>query len=400
MLVVPCGGFQKPQTSFVDSDESCHFTRMQARSVYIHVPFCAHRCGYCDFTLVARKDHLVGRYLEALQREMAVVSGRPEVETVFLGGGTPTHLSATELNQLMQLILDRFQLAGDCEFSVEANPFALTNEKLDVLQQAGVNRLSLGIQSFDATVLATLERDHRSDDVNDCVLRAKQRFQNIAFDLIFAVPGQTLELWQSTLKQAVALQPTHISTYGLTFEKGTAFWTRRLKGQLQQSDDELERAMYAASMDDLADAGFEQYEISNFARPNRRCRHNQVYWTGRDYWGFGPGAASFLNGSRRLNHRSVTSWMKLVMSDQSPVIEVETLSPEESAREAAALGLRRNEGINRAEFQARTGFVLDDLLGSERDRLQKKGLIWDNSTSLGLTREGRFLSDYVAGQVL
>lgn len=373
---------------------------MQPSSVYIHVPFCAHRCGYCDFTVIAGKDHLASRYLDALEREMSSIGDRPELETLFLGGGTPTHLAPAELARLMELIRQKFRFSPDCEFSVEANPWGLTDEKLDILADAGVNRLSLGLQSFDAAILETLERDHRRDDILDCVARLRRRFANFAFDLIFAVPGLTLDLWRETLRTAIELQPQHISTYGLTFEKGTAFWTRRLKGQLQQADDELEREMYATAMDDLAAAGFEQYEISNFAKPGYRCRHNQVYWTGKPYWAFGPGAARYLDHTRSLNHRSVTAWMQKVLAGESALYESETLSPEDQAREALVLGLRRNEGVDRSEFATRTGFTVDGLISDELPRMLRRGLVWDDSARIGLTREGRFIADYVVGQML
>lgn len=400
MLVGPLLGFQKRTASFEDSVKRRHVTNMHPRSVYIHVPFCAHRCGYCDFTLVAGKDHLAETYLEALEREMSSVSGHPEVDTVFLGGGTPTHLQPSELSQLMRLIHDRFQITSDCEFSIEANPFGLTDEKLDVLQAAGINRISLGLQSFDANILATLERDHRHDDIMDCVARIQRRFSNVAFDLIFAVPGLTLDLWRQTLQTAIDLQPNHISTYGLTFEKGTAFWTRRMKGQLQQADDELERAMYALAMDELSAVGFEQYEISNFAKPGCRSRHNQVYWTGLPYWGFGPGAASYLDHCRRLNHRSVTTWIQRVLNGEPALYETELLSLEDRAREALVLGLRRNEGVDRSEFADRTGFTIEELTQTELARMLRRGLIWDEAGRIGLTREGRFVADYVVGQML
>ena len=372
----------------------------QPRSVYVHVPFCVHRCGYCDFTLLAGRDDLASDYLLAIERELETVAGRPQVETVFLGGGTPTQLTAPQLSKLMQLLHDRFDWATDGEFSVEANPVGLTDEKLAVLQDAGVNRISLGLQSFDAGVLATLERDHRFDDILDCVQRTQRRFQNVGFDLIFAVPGQSFELWQQTLQTAIGLSPTHLSTYGLTFEKGTAFWSRREKGQLDQAADELERAMYAASMDDLGAAGFEQYEISNFARPGFRCRHNQVYWFCKPYWGFGPGAARLLNGTRIMNHRSTTTWIKRVLAGESTIFETETLSPEDQARELLVLGLRMNDGVSRSEFASRSAFDLDALAGDALQRLQAKGLISDDGERVQLTREGRFLADYVVGGLL
>lgn len=285
----------------------------EPRSAYIHVPFCAHRCGYCDFTLVADRDELIDGYLEALQIELGGLKEPRILDTLFLGGGTPTHLSAVQLAHLMELLSRWFRLAANYEFSVEANPSGLPDEKIAVLADAGVNRVSLGVQSFDSRMLSLLERAHRRKDVHAAINCVRRRIDNISVDLMFGVPGQTLELWCRTLAQAVALQPRHVSTYGLTFEKGTPFWMRRQKQQLIEPAEELQRRMYAAAIDELPAAGFEQYELSNFAQPGFRCRHNEVYWKGLPYYGFGPGAARYVDGRRETNHRSVTTWLKRVL---------------------------------------------------------------------------------------
>jgi oxygen-independent coproporphyrinogen III oxidase len=386
----------------------------QPRSLYIHVPFCAHRCGYCDFTLVAGKDHLADRYLDALTLEIdrelrspdkanstaQTAQPKPELDTVFFGGGTPTQLSAEQLERLCSIVHDRFQLTPQTEFSVEANPARMTDDKIAVLADAGVNRISLGVQSFDDATLTMLERDHRRADVFGCVDRVKDRIANISLDLIFAVPGQSLELWESTLQTAIDLSPTHLSTYGLTFEKGTAFWTRREKGDLPQVAENLERQMYEVAMEKLAAHDFHQYEISSFARPGFRCRHNQVYWTGKSYFGFGPGAAGLMNNERRQNHRSVTTWLKKVLAAESAIGDVEKLDPESRARELLVLGLRTNDGVDRAWFNETTDFNLDELAGASIKRLVTQGLIEEVDSTIRLTHEGRFLADTVAGDLL
>jgi oxygen-independent coproporphyrinogen-3 oxidase len=383
----------------------------QPRALYIHVPFCAHRCGYCDFTLVAGKDHLADQYLDALSLEIDRAlqpssnsdfdtSGKPEIDTLFFGGGTPTQLSARQLERLCSIVDDRFQLTPTAEFSVEANPARMTDDRIAVLADAGVNRVSLGVQSFDDATLTMLERDHRRADVFDCVDRLTKRFSNFSLDLIFAVPGQSLPLWQSTLQTAIELKPTHLSTYGLTFEKGTAFWTRREKGELPQASDDLERTMYEVAMNQLAASDFHQYEISSFARPRFRCRHNQVYWSGQSYFGFGPGAASLMNNERRQNHRSVTTWLKKSLAGESAIGEVEQLDPESRARELLVLSLRTNDGVTRQTFRETSGYNLDDLAGEPIARLVARGLLEDSNATLCLTHEGRFLADTVAGELL
>lgn len=385
----------------------------QPRSLYIHVPFCAHRCGYCDFTLVAGKDHLAEKYLDALtleiERELYRVNDsssivhlnpRPSIDTVFFGGGTPTQLTAPQLERLCSIVHGRFEVSSDTEFSVEANPARMTDDRIGVLADAGVNRISLGVQSFDDATLTMLERDHRRDDISGCVDRIRKRIENISLDLIFAVPGQPLALWESTLQSAIELSPTHLSTYGLTFEKGTAFWTRREKGELPQAAEDLERQMYDVAMSKLAAHDFHQYEISSFARPGFRCRHNQIYWSGKTYFGFGPGAASLMNNERRQNHRSVTTWLNRVLAGESAVGDVEKLDPESFARELLVLGLRTNDGVDRTWFNETTDFDLDDLVGDSIARLVAQGLLEDSGDNVSLTCEGRFLADTVAGEFL
>ena len=372
----------------------------EPRSAYIHVPFCAHRCGYCDFTLVARRDDLIDDYLRAIERELSTLGTKRTLETLYFGGGTPTHLGAAQLQRLMSVVFSWFELDEGYEFSVEANPFGLDDEKIEVLVSAGVNRISLGVQSFDAPTLELLERDHRRIDVIDTIRRLKSCIGNISFDLIFGVPGQTASLWQQTLRHAVELDPQHVSTYGLTYEKGTSYWIRRERGNLIPIAEELDRQMYSAAMDELTRAGFTQYEISSFARPGYRCRHNEVYWKGLPYYGFGPGAARYLNGRRETNHRSVTTWLKRSLQGESPVAECEQLSDEDRARESLVLGLRRIEGIQRDEFESQTGYRVDDLAGDVIHNQCEAGLLEDVGSHLRLTREGRFLADSVVVALL
>ncbi len=361
--------------------------------------------------MVAGKDHLADKYLDALTLEIdrklqtsndrdPSAKEKPQLDTIFFGGGTPTQLSAPQLERLCGIVHDRFELSPETEFSVEANPARMTADKIAVLADAGVNRISLGVQSFDDATLTMLERDHRRSDVFGGVERVRSRIANISLDLIFAVPGQSLALWETTLQSAIDLSPTHLSTYGLTFEKGTAFWTRREKGELPQAAEELERRMYEVAMNKLAAHDFHQYEISSFARPGFRCLHNQVYWSGKTYFGFGPGAASLINNERRQNHRSVTTWLKKVLAGESAIGDVEELDPESFARELLVLGLRTNDGVDRAWFQETSNFDLDQLAGASIGRLVTQGLIEEAGSTIRLTRQGRFLADTVAGELL
>ncbi len=365
------------------------------RACYIHVPFCSHRCGYCDFTLIARRGDLVEDYLRALEIELSTLAGTPEIDTLFLGGGTPTYLSADQLDRLCSLLLNKFRLAPGCEWSIEANPTGLTDDKLAVLRNAGVNRVSLGVQTFDSELLKLLERDHDGEIATDAVQRLKASFSNVSVDLIFGIPGQTLSHWIDTINRATSLGVQHISTYGLTFEAGTAFWSRRLKGQLQQIPDDLERDMYEAVMDQLPVAGYPQYEISNFARPGFESRHNQVYWRAEPFYGFGPGAAAYMDGVRRTNHRSVTTWLRRTLAGEPAVGESEKLDREESAREAVMLGFRPCVGISRTTFRERYGVELESLAGAAFAGFITEGLLELAGDHVRLTRNGRCMADRV-----
>jgi oxygen-independent coproporphyrinogen-3 oxidase len=364
------------------------------------VPFCRHHCGYCNFTLVAGRDDLIEDYLQALAIELHALGEPREVDTLFLGGGTPTHLSAEQLERLLSLVRRWFPLAADYEFSVEANPADLTDDRLGVLVGAGVNRASLGGQSFDAAKLRTLERDHAPDDLRAAYERTRRQIASVSLDLIFATPDETLDAWQADLRAAIELEPDHVSTYGLTFERGTAFWSRLRAGDLKRLDEESERSMYAAAIDALTAAEYEHYEVSNFARLGHRCRHNETYWSGAGYFAVGPGAARYVGGRREMNHRSTTTYLKRVLGGLSPVAETETLAPAERARELLVFGLRRLEGVDRSAFARQSGFEIDALVGQPLDRMVSLGLLTDDGRRIRLTREGLFISDAIWPQFL
>ena len=370
------------------------------RAAYVHVPFCAHHCGYCDFAVAAGRDHLIDRYLDALAAELATLGAPQPVETLFLGGGTPTHLGPAPLERLLAAVTRWLPLRPGGEFSVEGNPGTLDAARVDVLAAFGVNRVSLGAQSFHPEVLRVLERDHRPADVPRAVAAVRRRIAQVSLDLIFGVPGQSPADWEADLHAALALGPDHLSTYGLTYEKGTRLWKQRRRGEIRSLDEEAERAQYELAMDVLAAAGLEHYEISSFARPGRRCRHNQVYWANEAYFGFGMGAARYVGGSRELNTRDLHTYLRRALAGASPTFQRETLGPEERARETAALQLRRAEGVRRVPFRAQTGFALDDLAGPAVARLAALGLLHDDGAGVCLTREGKCVADAVIREVL
>lgn len=366
------------------------------RAAYVHVPFCRHRCGYCNFTLVAGRDELIDRYLDAIERELSTTHASPcEVDTLYFGGGTPTHLPAAALDRLLTSVKETFPLSANAELSVEANPADLDEARVNVLAQHGVGRISLGAQSFNSAKLQVLERDHGASDIQAAVELARAANIRIALDLIFAVPGESLADWQRDLEAAIELAPEHMSTYGLTFERGTSFWSRREKEQLAETDEELQRTMYECGIDRLAAAGFEHYEVSNFAQPGHRSRHNEVYWTGKSYHAIGPGAARYVAGRREMNHRSTTTYIQRMLSGESPVAESEELEPADAARERLVFGMRRLEGIDVEEFAKETGFDVVSLVEAKLDFHIDGGRLTLDETRLRLTREGLMVSDAI-----
>jgi oxygen-independent coproporphyrinogen-3 oxidase len=370
------------------------------RAAYVHVPFCAHHCGYCDFAVATGQDHLTELYLDALAAELALLGEPQPVRTLFIGGGTPTHLSAGQLERLLTEVLRWLPLEPGHEFSVEANPGSLDADKVRVLAGNGVNRVSLGAQSFQPPLLRALERDHNPDDVSRAVELVRGRIDRVSLDLIFGVPGQTPAQWDDDLRQALALGPEHLSTYGLTFEKGTPLWKRRQRGEVRALDEEAELALYLHALDTLPGAGFEHYEISSFARPGGRCRHNQVYWANEAYFGVGVGAARYVRGRREVNTRSLHGYLRKALAGESAAFQSETLPPEGRARETLGLNLRRAEGIHRPRFRRQTGFDVDALAGPGLARLADLGLLADDGTSVYLTRQGKCVADTVIEEML
>ena len=365
------------------------------RSAYIHIPFCARRCGYCNFTLVTGREDLVEPYLQALEIELSRLRAPRPVDTLFFGGGTPTQLKDQQLEWLLRIVRNWFPLAAEAEFSVEANPEDLDSTCSQILSAAGVTRISLGAQSFDAGKLQTLERSHCARDIGAAVRTARQGGATVALDLIFGTPGETLDVWHRDLEAALALSPRHISTYGLTFEKGTTFWGRRARGDLAPVAEQVELEMYLMGIDLLTSAGFEHYEVSNFALPGDRCRHNEVYWTGGSYYAAGPGAARHVDGARETNHRSTTTYIKRVLAGRSPLADREVLPADAAARERIVFGLRRLEGIRLDEFQQATGFDVCRLLAAPLQRFLEAELLSLEQGTLRLTQKGLLVSDTI-----
>ncbi len=373
---------------------------LSPRSAYIHVPFCSHRCGYCNFTLISGRDDLIPAFLEALERELSTTLGqRQMVDTIFLGGGTPSHLSERQLERLLQSVARWLELAPGGEFSCEANPLDCTLGRLNLLREHGVNRISLGGQSFDDRKLRSLERDHTGIQLSTAVEACAKIIARVSLDLIFASPDETLTMWRTDVERAVATPIGHLSTYGLTIERGSAFYGRALRNELSELPSDLQLEMYEHAIDALSTRGWEHYEVSNFAKPHQRCRHNEAYWLGQAWWAFGPGAASFehsqdgLSFRRAVNHRSTTAYLHKSQSGQSLVAESETLSREDYLRERLVFGLRRLQGVAVRELEQFWGGPVRAVFEPYLSDYLHRGLLHEADDVIRLTRQGLVISD-------
>ncbi|HEX3152088.1 MAG TPA: radical SAM family heme chaperone HemW [Gemmataceae bacterium] len=370
------------------------------RAAYLHVPFCQHHCGYCDFAVTAGQDHLIDLYVEAVAEELQTLGTPTTINTIFLGGGTPTYLSFIQLDRLLTAINQWLPLRPGGEFSIEATPESITSEKVAVLADHGVNRVSLGVQSFHPKSLGQLDRIHGPEHVGPTLERIRRRIDNVSLDLIFGVPDQSIADWEADLTSALVFEPEHISTYGLTYEKGTPLWKRREHGDLQPVAEADEATMYEIAMEQLPFAGFEQYEVSNFAKLGRRCRHNETYWANEAYFGFGVGAARYVMGRRELNRRNTEDYIRNVLAGESPTFQSEELQPEDGARETACVQMRRADGVIRDQFYKRTGFDFDELTKGRVAPYVAEGLLKDDGRAVSLTRRGRCLADSLVVRIV
>lgn len=367
---------------------------------YVHLPFCTTKCGYCDFYSLPTIPGLVDGLVAALTAELTARDPHRPVETIFVGGGTPTVLPADALAKILGLLVER---AGPVsEFTVEANPSSTDELKLDLLRRHGVNRISFGAQSFNPEELKVLERIHDPRHIFESVASARRAgFDNINLDLIYAIPGQSLASWRETLSRAIDVGTEHLSCYALMFEPGTSLTRLRHQGRVVQADEDVEADMFECTIDLLTAAGYEHYEISNFARPGRRCRANIIYWENREYLGIGPSAVSYLGGVRRKNVADIRKYVEAAQSGtDSIVVEEESLPPEDRARETAIQMLRLTEGINYRRFEAITGFKAEALFARQLDEYADLKLIARDTDGFRLTRRGLLLSNQVMTALL
>ncbi len=379
-------------------------------AIYVHVPFCARHCAYCDFNTYVEKSQsaLVVATVEAICRDIAQ-TGREQaalgetrpVPTVFFGGGTPTFLSGAQLAQILDAVRAAFAVMPDAEISSEANPGSSDAAKFDAMHAAGFNRLSIGVQSFDDNLLVALDRFHTSGEAESAFQMARAAgFANLNLDLMFGLPKQTPRLWQASLERALALEPEHLSLYALTLEPGTRFERLDAGGKLDLPDEDTELAMYERSIALLTQAGYEHYEVSNFARPGFRSRHNQIYWRNEEYLGFGPGAVSYLDGRRWKRERLPVRYAEKIATGADLTVESECLDADAALGETMMLGLRLRDGLPLARIRERFG--LDPLVhfAPQIARLSSQGLLTLEGETLCLTRSGLLLANTALAEFL
>jgi len=400
------------------------FINMTSTSIYLHIPFCKHRCAYCDFNTYAGQESLIPAYVEALIREIEFIGKHSNlstfnVPTVFFGGGTPSLLSGPQFDSIMSALSSAFALSADAEVTIEANPGTISPDKLESIRKAGINRISFGVQSSNTEELRMLEREHDFFTVIEAVSTARQAgFDNLNLDLIYALPEQTLKSWQTTVKRILELEPEHISAYALTLEHGTPFGKWADKGLLPLPDPDLAADMYEWTMEYLSQSGYTQYEISNWSLdsgrqtadhefPSLACRHNLQYWRSLPYLGLGAGAHGYANGYRYSNALRIKTYIDRLTNHQSPVTNF-PLTPaavnhhkqtqQDDISDYMINNLRLvDAGVADSDFRSRFGSGLLDVHPKEIEELIQLGLIEkktsDFSEVFRLTKRGRLLGN-------
>ena len=371
---------------------------MTAAGVYVHIPFCSSRCSYCDFATGLYQVELAERYVRGLVNEIQNSRYTCEsVDTIYFGGGTPSLLAPSQLERILAALYDKFTIAAETEITLEINPGSATPEKLRAFRSLGVNRASFGAQTFDDAELAKLGRSHNTADALRTFADLRDAdFANVSFDLIAGLPGQTLDGWQRNIKQALDLDPEHLSFYLLEVHSGTPLAEHIRRGIQPVPDDDLASVMYEWMIEQAAAAGYEHYEISNLCRPGFHSRHNVKYWTAAPYYGFGCSAHSYDGHTRRWsNHRDVLQYLEMIERGVSSVVEEQQLSQTDVRAEALFLGMRLMQGVDLRRYRDSFGVDLRDEHREDLDRFCKAGLVEFDGDLIRLTRTGALLSNEV-----
>ena len=364
-------------------------------SAYVHIPFCTQICYYCDFSKVFIKNQPVDSYLEHLIEEYDSYDIK-KLRTLYIGGGTPTALSARQLAFLLEKLSDKLDLSYLEELTIEANPGDLDQEKIAVLKDSPVNRVSLGVQTFNDRMLKQIGRSHLEKDIYENIANLKKAgFDNISIDLIYALPKQTMEDVKINVAKAIALDIPHMSLYSLILENHTVFMNRMRRGKLPLPKEDLEAEMFEYIIAELEKAGFEHYEISNFSKPGFESRHNLMYWDNAEYYGIGAGASGYVDGVRYKNHGPIRHYLQAVEAGNARVQE-EELTLHEKMEEEMFLGLRKKSGVSKKRFEEKFGLSFEDQYGAVVTELTEQGLLVPDRDIVRMTKKGLFLGDTVA----
>ncbi|MGT2887198.1 radical SAM family heme chaperone HemW [Streptococcus didelphis] len=364
-------------------------------SAYVHIPFCTQICYYCDFSKVFIKNQPVDAYLEALIKEFQSYEIK-KLRTLYIGGGTPTSITASQLDYLLSQLVKDLDLSYLEEFTIEANPGDLDAEKIQVLKKSAVNRVSLGVQTFNDKHLKQIGRSHNQAQIYSTINSLKEAgFYNISIDLIYALPGQTLEEVKENVAKALALDIPHLSLYSLILEHHTVFMNKMRRGKLNLPTEDLEAEMFDYIIEEMEANGFEHYEISNFSKPGYYSQHNLMYWNNDEYYGCGAGASGYLNGIRYRNRVPIQHYLKAVEEGNARLSE-EKLSLNEMMEEELFLGLRKKSGVSIAKFEKKFGRSFNQRYGAIVAELREKGLLVNDEAVIRMTKKGLFLGDSVA----
>lgn len=371
---------------------------MKKISLYIHIPFCAQKCFYCDFPSYSGKDKFKEAYIKSLSSELIKLHnslGNYNIETIFIGGGTPSVLSEKELESLLKEV-NKLNLSNNIEFSIECNPGSLTGEKLEVMKRLGINRISMGLQAVQDGLLKALGRIHNFKLFKEnFFLARKYGFDNINVDLMFGLPNQTLEDWNKTLLDITELEPEHISAYSLIIEEGTVFYNLYENNRLQLPSEDVERSMYDSTLSILREKGYHQYEISNYSKLNKECKHNLVYWNMKEWIGVGSSSSSFIDGKKIKNVDSIEEYIKRIENNEKPYEEVIKNSENDTMEEFMFMGLRKVSGIREEDFNRRFSKSIDDVYKNVIKKYVNEGLLIRDKGRIYLSKKGIELSNQV-----
>lgn len=368
-------------------------------AAYIHIPFCQQICHYCDFNKFFLKDQPVRDYLNSLEKEIILTLKEVptnKLQSIFVGGGTPTALSESQLVQLCDIIQKQLPYDHETEFTFEANPGDLNLKKFEILRDAGVNRISFGVQTFNEELLKKIGRTHQPSDVFQSIEWAKMAgFENISIDLIYGLPEQTLTQFEETLEIAFSLNIPHFSGYSLIIEPKTVFYNLMRKGKLPLVGEDMDAKMYGLLIDKMEQNGYQQYEISNFSKEGFESKHNLTYWNNDWYYGFGAGAHSYVNGYRRANYGPLKKYMEPIDKNELPLVEEHLVTKQEQMEEEMFLGLRKTKGVLISHFEEKYGVSPVEYFSDQLKDLQERNWILIDENRIFLTKQGRFLGNEV-----